>query len=144
MKKTILALSMLSLVFVSCSKDDKDEPVTPTKENLTGSYKMTALSMSSSQGSIDLFNNDMFTPACMRDDIYKLNADLTYNVQDAGTQCSPATTDSGTWSLPSSTTINIDGDVYVIKSWNGKTLVAEQTDNSSGTTVTYSSTYVKQ
>jgi hypothetical protein len=144
MKKTILALSMLSLVFVSCKKDDKDEPVTPTKENLTGSYKMTAATMASGSSSIDVFNNDMFTEACERDDIYKLNADLTYNVQDAGTTCSPTTAWTGTWSLVSTTSIDIDGDVYTIKSWNGKTLVGEATDNSSGTTITYTVTYVKQ
>jgi hypothetical protein len=143
MKKTILALSMLSLVFVSCKKDDKDEQVTPTKENLLGSYKMTAATMSSSGGSIDMFNNDMFMEACDRDDIYKLNADLTYNLQDAGTVCSPSNDDTGTWAI-SGTTFTLDGEANTVKSWNGKTLVLEVTDNSSGTAVTYSSTFVKQ
>jgi len=141
MKKTILALSMLSLVFVSCKKDDKDEPVTPTKENLTGTYKMTAFTISSGGQSMDAFNNLM--EPCDRDDIYKLNADLTYNIVDAGTVCSPDNNDVSTWSL-SGSTLTLDGDPGTIKSWNGKTLVVEATDNSSGTAVTYSSTFVKQ
>ena len=100
---------MLSLVFVSCKKDEDDEPVTPTKENLTGSYKMTAATMASGGSSMDIFNNDMFTEPCERDDIYKLNADLSFNVQDAGTVCSTTSVCTGSWSLVNSTTINIDG-----------------------------------
>src|SRR5690349_3180199 len=128
MKKAILAFSVLGLVFTSCKKDKQDEPVTPTKENLTGTYKMTAFTMASSGVSTDLFNNDNVTPACQRDDIYHLNADNSYAVEDAGTVCSPDDNSTGTWSLETSTTINIDGEVGTVKSWNGKTLIVEISD----------------
>jgi hypothetical protein len=137
MKKTILALSVFSLLFASCKKDNKNEPVTPTKENLTGTYKLSAFSMTSNGTTTDLI---MFMDACDKDDLYKLNTDYSYNVQDAGVVCSPSNDYSGSWSLVNSTTINIDGDVGTIKSWNGKTLVVEGTDSG----VTYSITYVKQ
>jgi hypothetical protein len=138
MKKTILALSLMSLVFVSCKKDDKDEPVTPTKENLTGSYKMTAFTVSNTSGSLDFFNSVM--EACDRDDVYKLNADMSYGVEDAGTVCSPDNNyTGGTWSI-TGTTIDLDGETGTVKSWNGKTLVVEQVD--AGTT--YSQTFQKQ
>jgi len=137
MKKVFLAFSALTLVLVSCKKDDKDEAVTPTKENLTGSYKMTAATISQSGSTVDAYNQLM--EACDRDDIYKLNADNSYVVQDAGTVCSPSNDDTGTWSL-SGTTINMDGEVGTIKSWNGKTLVVEGTDQG----ISFSSTYVKQ
>ncbi len=141
MKKAILALSML-VVLASCKKDKNDEQITPTKENLTGSYKMTAATLASGGTSVDIFNNPTFFEACDRDDIYKLNADLTYEIVDAGMVCNPDNNyTGGTWSLVSTTSINIDGDVYTIKSWNGKTLVGEFNDGSglSGTV-----TYVKQ
>ena len=136
MKKTIFAVSMLSLVFVSCKKD-KDEEVTPTKENLTASYRVTAMTANG----INIFNNsneavNMFD-ACERDDVYTLKADMTGLVTDAGTQCSPPSSGTGTWSL-TGTTISIVDLTYVdisgtIKSWNGKTLVVE--DNSQGGTI---------
>ena len=137
MKKAIFALSVLTLVFASCKKDNKDEPVTPTKENLTGSYRLTAFTVTFSGSTVDLFN---MMDACQKDDIYKLNADNSYVVDDAGIVCSPSNEYTGDWSLVNSTTINIDGDVGTIKSWNGKTLVVEGTDSGN----TYSQTYVKQ
>jgi Lipocalin-like domain len=144
MKKTILALCVLGLVFTSCKKDKQNEQVTPTKENLTGTYKMTAATMAYSGASADIFNDDNFTPACHRDDIYHMNAADSYAIEDAGTVCSPSSEDSGNWSLESSSTLNINGEAGTIKSWNGKTLVVEVTDSSSGAPITYSSTYVKQ
>jgi hypothetical protein len=137
MKKAIFALSVLTLVFASCKKDNKDEPVTPTKENLTGSYRLTAFTVTSGGSTLNLFN---MMDACQKDDIYKLNADNSYVVDDAGIVCSPSNEYTGDWSLVNSTTINIDGDVGTIKSWNGKTLVVEGTDSGN----TYSQTYVKQ
>ena len=138
MKKTILALSMLAVVFTSCKKDNDDDPVTPTKENLTGSYKITAATLSSGGTSVDIFNDNNFFEACDRDDIYKLNADLTYDIQDAGQVCSPDNNyTGGSWALVGTSSINIDGDVYTIKSWNGKTLVAEMSDSGITATVTY-------
>ena len=134
MKKTILALSMLSLVFVSCKKDDKDEPVTPTKENLTGTYKMTAMTWAGA----NVFNNSNesanLVQPCERDDLYTLKSDLTAERTDAGTQCSPATTGTGTWDFTNGNTLTVElptTDIGgTIKSWNGSTLVVE--DNSLG------------
>ncbi len=54
MKKMFFALSMFAVIFASCKKDNKDEPLTPTKENLTGTYKLTAFSAISNGSAIDL------------------------------------------------------------------------------------------
>lgn len=142
MKKTILALSML-VVLASCKKD-KDEPaaITPTVANLTGNYKITASTMTGGGSTVDIFNNDMFYEPCMRDDIYRLNANMSYAITDAGTVCNPPGDYSGgTWALTSTSTIDMDGEEFTIKSWNGTTLVVEAGDPSS---VMFSATYVKQ
>lgn len=144
MKKTILALSVFTLLITACNKDE-DTPanVTPTVSNLTGTYIITAASITSGGTSVNVFNNTNesmnYFEACDRDDQYKLNADMSFNVVDAGTACSPDNNYSGTWALPSSTTIDIDGTVSTIKSFNGKTLVA--TEDYGG--ATYSVTYQK-
>jgi hypothetical protein len=124
MKKGILALSLLALVFTSCKKDD-DEPqqITPTKENVTGSYKITAMTING----IDFWSS---LDACEKDDVYKANADLSFDRQDAGTVCSPDNSyTGGTWSI-SGSTVNFNDEVSgTITSWDGSTMVV--TDNSS-------------
>jgi hypothetical protein len=146
MKKTILALSLLATLFTACKKDDDEEPaqITPTKENLTASYKMTAMTWAG----VNVFNNanessNLFEP-CERDDVYQLKSDFTATLTDAGTVCSPSNSGTGLWSL-SGTTITIEdlGSMDIdgtIKSWNGQTLVIE--DNSAGFAI--SATFQKQ
>ena len=140
MKKALLALSLLGLVFTSCKKDN-DEPkqITATKANLVGTYVMIAATVSDGTTTTNVFNNsdenlNWFDP-CTRDDQYKLNADLSYNVIDAGTVCSPSNNSSGTWDLTNSTTFIMDGDVATIKSFDGHTIVFEY-DLGGGTKMT--------
>ncbi|HWJ91539.1 MAG TPA: lipocalin family protein [Flavisolibacter sp.] len=146
MKKTIIALSFIAILFSSCKKDnDSPKQVTPTQENLTGTYIITAARVGNGGAYVNVFNNpdpnaNFFEP-CERDDQYKLNANLSYAVIDAGTACSPTTADdTGTWSLTSATSITMDGEVYTIKSFDGTTLVV--TDTSGGPS--YEVTFVKQ
>jgi hypothetical protein len=141
MKKLLLGLSVIVLLTASCKKDKSEtKTVTPTKENLTGKYKIIAATVNG----VDVYNNSNASvnvfEACDRDDEYYLNTDLSYDVVDAGTQCSPDNNWTGTWSLTNSTTIDLDGDVFTIKSFDGTTLVATYTDQG----ITYSATYVKQ
>lgn len=140
MRKLLFALSALVLVATSCKKDKDDEPVTPTKENLTGSYKVTKMEGISSGSTTDLFNNPNWTEPCEKDDIHKLNADNSYQWVDAGTKCDPPGDYEDTWSLTNSTTIVIDGYSATIKSFNGRTLVLSE--NFMGTEIV--TTYAKQ
>ena len=107
----------LSMFLVSCKKDGTTS-VTPTKENLTGSYKLTAASFNGQE----VLSNDMYFEACERDDVYRLNADMSYERQDAGTVCSPAGDESGSWEFTSSTAITIDGVPYKVDSFDGRSL----------------------
>lgn len=127
MRKSILVLSLGALLFTSCKKEK--EPVVATKENLSGSYKFTAVTY----GGVNIFNNsdesvNMFE-ACQRDDVYTLGANGVYSVADAGTVCNPSSEYEGNWEFVNSTTVTIDGDTGTIKSWDGKTLVVEAKDN---------------
>ena len=137
----IVLLTYATLVTVSCKKD-KEETQAVTKENLAGSYKLAALKVQVN-GSVE---EDAMSSieACQADDVTTLNADQTYTVADAGTQCSPATDESGNWGLAGTTSFIMDGETFAIKSWNGKQLVLTETDNSSGTSITYTTTLNKQ
>jgi hypothetical protein len=146
MKRLFLSLAAIAtLTMVSCSKDEETGQITPTKENLTGTYVITGVTVKSGASpEINVFNNadpNMNEyEACERDDQYKLNADLTHEWIDAGTQCSPAGGGLGTWSLVNASTINLDGFEATIASWDGKTLMVQHTDMG----VTYKTTFVKQ
>jgi hypothetical protein len=135
MKKMIIAFSALALVFTSCKKDDETKAVTPTKENLTGTWMITSVRIGSGGQSVDIFSA---FDACQKDDKYLLNADLSYAVEDAGTKCDPdGGYTGGTWALVNSTTIDLDGETSTIKSFDGKNLVVSQTSGSAEESVTY-------
>ena len=150
MKKLFLSLSAIALLATTaCNKDNEEGSgqITPTKENLTGTYVITGVTIKSgSSPEINIFNNTDANmnqyEACERDDEYKLNAHLTHEWIDAGTQCSPAGGDSGAWSLVNATTINIDGFEATIASWDGKTLVIQ--DAEMGTGIVHKTTFVKK
>lgn len=137
MKKMLIAFSALTLVFTACKKDKDDVPadVTPTQQNLVGTYTLAKITISTN-GSAEQDVTAQMTEACERDDQQKLNADLTYNYVDAGTVCSPSGSYSGDWSLINSTTIEIDGYPMTIRRFNGQTI--ELTESFMGSTyITY-------
>ena len=135
MKKMIIAFSALALVFTSCKKDEESKAVTPTKENLTGTWMITSMKLGNATGSMDIFST---FDACQKDDKYLLNADLSYAVEDAGTKCDPdGGYTGGTWALTNATTIDLDGEVNTIDSFDGKTLVASVDQGGAKLTTTY-------
>jgi hypothetical protein len=142
MKKSLLVLSVFAILFSSCKKDDV--ALTPTKENLTGTYIMTAFTIGQNGVTVNAFNNSdenlNWYEACDRDDQYQLNADMTYHTIDAGTECFPDNNYQATWRLVNTTTLELDGSVITIKSFDGAKLVLEE----SSTSYVYTYTYVKQ
>jgi hypothetical protein len=134
MKKTILALSIGTLLFASCKKEDTS--FVATKENLAGSYKLTAVTYAG----INVFNNSNESlnifEACERDDIFTLNINSTYAVADAGTECDPASDAEGTWEFINSKTISVNGETSTIMSWDGKVLVTEANTNGAAVVTT--------
>ena len=143
MKNSMIALlTIATLTMVSCKKD-KEETQAVTKENISGTYKLGSVKGQVSGGAEQDVTSALFE-SCELDNATTLKTDLTYTVVDAGTQCSPATDESGTWGLSGTTGFVLDGESFTIKSWNGSQLVLTQTDNSGGVTATYTTTLNKQ
>ncbi len=120
MKQTLLSLfAFLVLFTTSCDKKNDDNPavppdVTPTQTNLVGTYKpVKVVSMQNADITSEWLEN------CEKDNLFKLNADSTYIVVDAGVQCTTSRFTSGKWSLTNSTTIVLDDEVGTIKRFNG-------------------------
>ena len=141
MKSTLIAcLALATLSFTSCKKD-KDEAVTPTKENLAGTYTLTAITMSAN-GSDDIPAD--IREACAKDDTYTLNANGAFTIKDEGTKCDPVGDETGTWSLGTNSKITFDGLEHNIVSFNGKTLVVSFSIAVNGMSSVYKETYTKK
>ena len=124
--KTIMALSCVLLVLMSCNKDEDSKTCSTTKENIAGSYKVTGNTYKQTPTSQEenLMND---AEPCDLDDVITLNTNNSYQVADRGVTCNPSNDESGSWSLNGST-LTIDGEPATIKSFNCKTLVAVTTD----------------
>lgn len=120
MKKVLFCLSALAVLATSCKKDDEQKTVTPTKENLSGNYKIGKLEMTVNGQTTDM--TAQFYEPCQMDNITQLNADNSFVTVDAGVKCDPPGDYTSTWSLTNSTTIVLDGETMNIRSFDGKTL----------------------
>lgn len=96
MKNYFFAAIAASALLFSCKKNDKTS-CDATVAAIAGTYKVTSVT-SSGQSVIDLFMDP-----CQKDDVYQLKADKTVVYDDAGTQCSPAGDDTGTWDVVNGT-----------------------------------------
>lgn len=115
-----LSLSIVVLAVAACKKkDDNNTPA--TVENLSGTYSLQSLIWSYGGVSINIYDS---LEACQKDDLLKLNTDLTASYIDAGTACDPPGDESGTWALNGdSLYISSEGIGGKIKSFDGSTLV---------------------
>ena len=123
MKKIFLFSFVVGMMLSSCKKK-KDVCVT-NMASVTGTYKLTSLRYKPSGGTETEIISSL--PDCKRDDRYVLNANGVYNYQDAGTVCSPNGSFNGDWTLTGNT-INIEGRVGTIQSFDCTTLVFYSTD----------------
>jgi hypothetical protein len=96
--------------------------VVPTMSNIPGNYKLSKITNIPPGSSIESDVTNSWTTACERDDVITLNLNGTFVITDAGTVCSPPSTDNGSWSLSGSTAIVIDGTTYNIRRFNGVNL----------------------
>lgn len=111
------------LFLSSCNKDDdKKDPSAINKENLAGSYTLAVVTGKVNGVEVDVTNNQSILPACKKDDILTLKSDYTFVSTDAGVKCSPDGSDSGTWSLPNTSTIIIKDQTLNIISFDGTNL----------------------
>ena len=146
MTRTLLTFTVFTIFItsISCKKSNTSTGGSGDKTvaGLSGSYKLTAQTLSTDGVVVDEYAT---YDACEKDDIAKLNTDLTYQTVDAGVVCDPPGNTNGNWNLSSnSDSLIIDGSSQFIESWNGKTLVLTEKASSSGHTLIATTTLVRQ
>jgi hypothetical protein len=136
------AVIVLFLVFIACKKSNNSPSNARTVQNFSGDYNLTALSGSILGVTINLYDS---LPACERDNVIQLNANLTAQFIDSGVKCNPPSDSTGTWSLSQNTdTLYVAGSSNFINSWDGVTLVLTGTQTVSGFQATVTTTLVKK
>jgi len=95
--------------------------------SVAGGYKITAYTYKASPSAPEQDYFSVFTDPCERDDIITLNVNGNYTYTDAGVTCSPPGDATGTWSI-SGTTMNLDGDLSTVESFDCKNLVLSNSD----------------
>ncbi len=148
MRKIHLSISAIALVLIfgACKKSNSTTTSdAKTVDNLSGTYLFTAINVTTGGVSFDEFAS---LKDCEKDNTITLKSDLTLDYTDAGTQCSPPESSTGTWKLSanadslyiSGISTFPDGLGALIQTWDGKTLVVNGTNTISGhiasTTVT--------
>ena len=137
------------MVINACKKSDSGSSNARTVQNLSGSYMISAISVTANGITIDEFAN---LKACEKDNIIILKTDLTLVYNDAGTVCTPSEESTGTWALSAnSDTLKVNGipsfptglDGF-IKSWDGTTLVLTTSQVVSGIPATAAITMAKK
>ena len=123
MKKIALSLFVLSVVLVSCKKDDKNCDL--NSANFVGSYKVTAITYKAN-ATTPVVDEYATLPVCEKDDVITFNANGTITYTDAGVVCSPSGSSTGVWAL-SGNTVTLDGTAYGVAAFS-----------CSGTTITES------
>lgn len=137
MKKVLFGLLSLTLIVGTACKKSKDKPAY-NKETVAGSYKLDKVTFkfgTSAESDI----TDGYVDDCAQDDVVTLKADGTYKNVDAGVSCGFGDSE-GSWSIPSDTKFEMDGDEYTLSSWDGATLaISEPWDfgGNSGTVIIY-------
>jgi hypothetical protein len=115
--KKISIISLAAAFLFACEKDN-DTNCSKTVENISGTYKLTALTYKENATAPEVdYLPISFPDACERDNLYVFNSNGIYQLQDAGLSCVPSDTYEGTWSL-NGNTIEIDGDPATIESFD--------------------------
>jgi hypothetical protein len=137
----VVAAALFS--FISCKKSDDAVSNAKTMQNISGSYNLTGLTWTALGVTVNVY--DSLEP-CEKDNILQFNTDGTVHEIDTKVLCDPPETDSvSTWSLSSKgDSLYLDNTPYLIKSWDGKTLVITGVVDYGPPLVTGVTTFVKQ
>lgn len=135
--KNILFISLAIVLISGCNKTSTQSTPPVTMQSLAGDYKVTAVTVSG----ISIL--DAYLPACQIDDIYTLNTNGAYTINDAGVRCDPPSTTGGSWSL-SGNDITIGTQVYTLVKFDGAKIEATTAVDQGGFSVIADVIFTKQ
>jgi hypothetical protein len=133
MKRTLIALGAIAVLFSACKKDDstsasggKKGSLTTGKWRITSSTSVIEYPAPIGTQTVNLFSS---IQPCMQDNLYIFNSDGTNTTDEGATKCNTSdaqTKSSGTWQL-----LNSDTQLKVTEGSNTVTGDIQTLDNSS-------------
>jgi hypothetical protein len=108
MKKSILLSFVFTAILLFCKKEKSASNNCSTNvSSIAGCYKTVSVKYKANSSSSE---QDLFAilNTCEKDDIIKLNTNVTAEYINAGTACSPNGSDTSNWTL-NGNTITMDG-----------------------------------
>lgn len=96
-KFTLLAFLFFGTALASCKKDKDEEPQPVDKKELL-SNTWTVSDVKTAEG-VSVINLPVAKIACLKDNIFTLNADDSYTIDEREEVCDPSSAGTGTWSL---------------------------------------------
>lgn len=86
----------LALFASACKKDKKEDTPEPTKkELLSNKWGISDIQFSG----ISIINQDVSQIKCFKDNIFIINADGSYKIEEGATVCADSYASTGTWQL---------------------------------------------
>lgn len=134
-------LLLLVAGFTSCKKDDK-KVTEISMANIAGTYKFTLMTYQYNNDPVENILQDL--DACDQDNTVTFKVNSTYSYADIGLVCSPSSAHDGTWAVPNTTTLELDGESMTIDSFDGSNLKVTNIYTSAGSTETYHYTFTRQ
>jgi Lipocalin-like domain len=131
---------LLFLSVISCSKSNGNSSAINVT-NISGTYLLTDITVTLPPA--PPFSVLDSIPPCQRDDLIKLNSNMSVYFVDAGTPCAPPSNDTSTWAL-SGSNITIDTLSGTISKFDGHVLQINSTLNFMGLSVQSTETLTKQ
>ncbi len=134
--KTFLFFGLVfSIVFTSCKKTDS---CNLTAESLVGTYRLTALTYTGSNG----LEEDLYATfnSCEKDNVFIFNSNNSFMYQDAGLQCNPVSTDASSWRLMG-TTLEYGGEVNTVMDFDCSSMVTTSSNPQGGV---LTATFIRQ
>ncbi len=130
LNRFMIVLLAAILIFSSCKKKkdtNNNNNCNLTEANFLGNYKVESVTYKLSASSPDIDGTSRVFNACELDDVTTFNSNHTYTYTDAGTQCTPAGDDTGTWSL-SGNNLTFDGVQQKIDTFDCTGFIISETD----------------
>jgi hypothetical protein len=143
MRKIILTVAAALLLFAACKKSNDTRSSSKTVQSISGSYNLVGITWTSLGITANVFDS---LPACEKDDILRFDTDGSAHEIDAKVTCIPPVADSvTTWGLSANgDSLYLAGSPYLIKSWDGTTLIITGIANPGPPVVIGTTTLVKQ
>lgn len=95
-KLAVMVVFGAAIFLTACQKEKNEEPQLTKKEMLVNKWKVSDVI---APGGSSVINLDIDEIKCLKDNIFTISANDTYNIDEGAVVCDPSSAGNGAWSL---------------------------------------------